>query len=527
MIKHFEGFERCPKPDPIGLPTVGYGHLCKKNDPECKRCFTEPQAAAFLVQDLKSYESCVQQYLGNALMSKMTAAQYASMVSFTFNLGCGAFQKSSFLKRVKSGQTPSAIVDGEFGKYVNAGGRVFAGLVRRRREESSLMRGQGQYAARCTGPAVAGSNQGNTPQPPKPVKSDQPKPSTPVKSNPKAPEPAKTNEPKRSEPAKTSKPGYESPPQSGASCTASVNNVNVNGKCMPSAACTGSSLSVPWFCPGAGSNECCVQVAQEQKDQFAKDKPYLGSSCTAQMNGIQAKGTCRYLGICANDGQTSVPGSCPGSGNVQCCVGKTNQPEVTQGAGNPAPSEPTKVAKPAPAPSTPASGPKPVSSPKPSAPAPKAPTPNPAPGNDAVAAKIQALPKSSGPAFEDGRDIGQISLVTLQSKAIKVETAVAYEKMRIAAQKEGNNLQLISGFRTMAHQKQIFALYKSGRGPLAAKPGFSYHQNGVALDLNPEVGNNYRWLAKNGATFGFCRTVPSERWHWEFRPVNKSRCIRA
>ncbi len=97
--------------------------------------------------------------------------------------------------------------------------------------------------------------------------------------------------------------------------------------------------------------------------------------------------------------------------------------------------------------------------------------------------------------------------------------------MRAAAKKNGNNLRIISGFRTMDKQKELYGMYQRGTGNLAAKPGYSNHQNGIALDLNPEEGNNYSWLARNGAKFGFCRTVPSERWHWEYRPTTMYPCL--
>jgi lysozyme len=56
LIKDFEGFVAKPAPDPIGLPTVGYGHLCKsKGCSEVPFSFplTKSTAEQLLKQDLK------------------------------------------------------------------------------------------------------------------------------------------------------------------------------------------------------------------------------------------------------------------------------------------------------------------------------------------------------------------------------------------------------------------------------------------------------------------------------------------
>jgi LAS superfamily LD-carboxypeptidase LdcB len=137
------------------------------------------------------------------------------------------------------------------------------------------------------------------------------------------------------------------------------------------------------------------------------------------------------------------------------------------------------------------------------------------------------MPRSNGEAYQEGKRIGVISLVTLQGKQVELNTAIQFERMRIAAQGDGHTLRIVSAFRTMSKQRELYQLYLSGRGNLAARPGYSNHQNGIALDLNPEEGNNYRWLAKNANRFQFCRTVASERWHWEYRPTNKGPCISA
>ncbi len=116
-----------------------------------------------------------------------------------------------------------------------------------------------------------------------------------------------------------------------------------------------------------------------------------------------------------------------------------------------------------------------------------------------------------------------IEVVTLDDgHPVEIRTARAYRSMAAAARANGVTLHIVSGFRSMAHQRELYAAYLAGRGNLAARPGFSNHQSGLALDLNTQSPGVYRWLRLNANGFGFCRTVPSELWHWEWRPGEAS-----
>ena len=108
-----------------------------------------------------------------------------------------------------------------------------------------------------------------------------------------------------------------------------------------------------------------------------------------------------------------------------------------------------------------------------------------------------------------------ICAVTIDGKAVEQGTADSYIKMRDAAARAGVGIIVVSGFRTMQKQRELYAAYKAGRGNLAAPPGYSNHQSGHALDLNTKGKGVKSWLVKNAATFGFRRTVPSEDWHYE------------
>ncbi len=105
-------------------------------------------------------------------------------------------------------------------------------------------------------------------------------------------------------------------------------------------------------------------------------------------------------------------------------------------------------------------------------------------------------------------------------KEMRSDAAAAFNRMHAAARAQGITLKVNSGFRSMAEQQALYNAYKNGTGNLAARPGYSNHQGGIAVDVN--VGgtgtSTYKWMAAHAKAYGFVRTVPSEPWHWEFRP---------
>lgn len=111
-----------------------------------------------------------------------------------------------------------------------------------------------------------------------------------------------------------------------------------------------------------------------------------------------------------------------------------------------------------------------------------------------------------------------ICVTSVDGKLLEVNTARAYLRMKRAAKKRGINLWVNSGFRTMAQQRYFWNCYRTKKcngGSVAAPPGYSNHQSGSALDLNTSARGVYSFLSRYGKSYGFRRTVPSERWHWE------------
>ena len=112
-----------------------------------------------------------------------------------------------------------------------------------------------------------------------------------------------------------------------------------------------------------------------------------------------------------------------------------------------------------------------------------------------------------------------IRVVTVDARPVEVDTANAYIAMQEAAKRAGVNIRIVSGFRTNAEQTYFYNCHincNCNSCNLAARPGYSNHQSGHALDLNYRDSGVLTWLNNNGSRFGWRRTVPSEPWHWEW-----------
>lgn len=122
-------------------------------------------------------------------------------------------------------------------------------------------------------------------------------------------------------------------------------------------------------------------------------------------------------------------------------------------------------------------------------------------------------------AYSGGKIMGDIEVVRIDGKLVEVNTAEMFLRMKKEAAKDGITLRIQSGFRTMEEQVRLYAKYKSGTGNLAAKPGRSNHQNGIALDIVNEPKQIVYWLRRNAKRFGFYERVKTEDWHWEYEGV--------
>jgi len=143
------------------------------------------------------------------------------------------------------------------------------------------------------------------------------------------------------------------------------------------------------------------------------------------------------------------------------------------------------------------------------------------------------------------REPGQLAYIGADTQQrpqfLTPHAARAWSALREAAQRDAIELQVVSGFRSIAYQLGILQR-KLERGQtiaeilaVSASPGYSEHHSGRALDLTTpgfapldeefERSDAFAWLAGNARRFRFYLSFPRgnrhaiayEPWHWCWR----------
>jgi lysozyme len=149
LIKHFENFFDTAYLCPAGVWTIGWGTTISPNGKAVRKGDTcsRDEAETYLAFDLAHFSEKVAALTEGV---KLTAPQFDALVSFAYNLGKNAFERSTLRKRVLVNPMDKTIVGderlrwqdfgrgGQFIKWNLVNGKPSRGIIRRRKAEAWL-----------------------------------------------------------------------------------------------------------------------------------------------------------------------------------------------------------------------------------------------------------------------------------------------------------------------------------------------------------------------------------------------------
>lgn len=131
LLKRLEGVRFDAYKDSGGVWTIGYGHTGPDVAPDS--VVTPEEAERLLRSDLDRFERAV----SGGVTQPINQNQFDAFTIFAYNVGVGAFRRSTALRRFNAGEDPERVVEAM--KWFNKiGYRVIQGLVHRREEEANL-----------------------------------------------------------------------------------------------------------------------------------------------------------------------------------------------------------------------------------------------------------------------------------------------------------------------------------------------------------------------------------------------------
>jgi lysozyme len=135
LVRQFEGLRTTAYKCSAGVWTIGYGHT---QQVKAGKVITKAQADAFLQLDISKADATIQRLVKVPINQNERDA----LASFIFNLGAGAFESSTLLKKINEGDKQSAANEflkwDKFRNPVTKKLETLTGLTKRRVAEKSL-----------------------------------------------------------------------------------------------------------------------------------------------------------------------------------------------------------------------------------------------------------------------------------------------------------------------------------------------------------------------------------------------------
>ena len=145
LAKPFEGLHKVigsevhPYHDPVGYPTIGYGHLLSKKPYEDLSKFEiiDFKTAEQLLEKDMTYACSKAAELSPVLLKAENKLRWAAITDFCFNCGTYNYKISTLKKKVDVEDWEEAQV--QIKRWNKSRGRILRGLTRRRNREAELL----------------------------------------------------------------------------------------------------------------------------------------------------------------------------------------------------------------------------------------------------------------------------------------------------------------------------------------------------------------------------------------------------
>jgi lysozyme len=135
LIRRFEGCKLKAYKCSAGKNTIGFGATFYEDGSAVQPgdVITQERADRLFVILLDQFAAQVRPLIKQPLNDN----QFGALLSFAYNAGVGALQRSTLLKLVNANPN-NPLIRQEFNKWNKAGGKVLLGLTRRRTAEADL-----------------------------------------------------------------------------------------------------------------------------------------------------------------------------------------------------------------------------------------------------------------------------------------------------------------------------------------------------------------------------------------------------